>query len=169
MRGPVLRDERAADAPAIGRVIEAAFTGHPYSSGSESRIVEDLRAAGALAVSLVAVDEGEIVGHVAFSAVQIGADSPGWFALGPLAVVPARQGEGIGIALVKAGLARLVVSGARGCTLVGDPAYYARFGFAHDPAITCEGIPPEFVLARAFERPAPAGAIRHHPAFGLDP
>lgn len=169
MRGPVLRDERAADRSAIGHVIEAAFAGHPHSDGSEARIVEDLRAAGALAVSLVAVEGGEIVGHVAFSAVQIGAESPGWFALGPLAVVPERQGEGIGIALVKAGLARLVVSGARGCTLVGDPGYYARFGFAHDPGVTCRGIPPEFVLIRAFERSAPAGAIRHHAAFGLDP
>ncbi len=118
-----IRPERPADLEAISRVTEAAFRGHPYSQNTEQFIIEALRRSGALSISLVAVINAQIVGHVAFSRVTISDGSPDWYGLGPLAVAPEFQRRGIGQALVRAGLARLCELGARGCVLVGDPAF----------------------------------------------
>ena len=162
----MLRAERQDDAAAIGAVIKAAFTGHPHSDGSEVGIVERLRAAGALAVSLVAEEEGRIIGHVAFSPVTIADSTPDWFGLGPVSVLPERQRSGIGGALIRAGLEQLQQAGAAGCVVLGDPAYYSRFGYAHDPALTYP-----FPMAEAFRQlrftgTAPVGEVTYHPAFG---
>ena len=116
-----VREERAGEAAAIAGVIARAFAGAAHSDGSEARIVEKLRAAGALSVSLVA-DDGSVVGHVGFSPVDV-AGAQGWFGLGPVAVEPARQGQGIGAALIEEGLARLRAQGAAGCVVLGDPGY----------------------------------------------
>lgn len=169
--GFVIRDEEAADRDAIADIVAQAFRDHPYSNQRESALIDALREAGALTIGLVAeaageAASGEVVGHVAFSPVTIG-DMPGaWYALGPLAVRPDRQRAGIGAALVREGLVRLRRLGAAGCVLVGDPAYYARFGFAANPALQMPGIPSEFVLALPLAAPtAPRGIIEHHPAF----
>lgn len=161
-----LRDEAPGDADAIRSVIIAAFRGVPHASGTEAQIVDDLRAAGALALSLVAEGSEGILGHVAASPVGIG-EARGWFGIAPLAVRPDRQAQGIGTGLMKAALARLRAQGVEGAVLVGDPAYYARFGFAADPGITVPGIPQEHVLAVPFARPA-RGEVRYHAAFGLE-
>jgi putative acetyltransferase len=118
-----------------------------------------------LELSLVADYDGEVLGHIAFSAAEVGAFSTGWFLLGPVAVRPTRQGEGIGSALVEAGLAELRSRGARGCALVGDPAFYGRFGFKQYPGVTCPGVPNEYVLCLPTSDDVPAGEVRHHPAF----
>ena len=98
-----------------------------------------------------------MVGHIAFSAAEVGASSTGWFLLDPLAVRPARQGEGIGRALVEAGLDALRSREARGCVLVGDPAFYTRFGFTQDPRVTWSGVPQENVLFILMSGEMPAG------------
>ena len=91
-----IAQERAGDEAAIRAVTQAAFAGLPHSEQTEAAIVDALRAAGALAVSLVAVDEGKVVGHVAFSPVTIDGGDKGWFGLGPVSVTPKRQRGGIG-------------------------------------------------------------------------
>lgn len=143
-----IRTERAGDIAAIDAVLRAAFTDHPHSDGSEHLIVERLRARGKLALSLVALDHDDVVGYLALSPVTIGGVEGGWMGLGPLAVVPARQGRGIGAALVEAGLAALDASGAAGCVVLGEPGYYGRFGFRHAPGLRYPGAPAEYFMAR---------------------
>ena len=161
-----IRDERPGDAAEIGAVTAAAFVGHPFSRGTEPMIVEALRAAGALALSLVAEEAGKILGHVAFSPLEMPAAGLGWLGIGPLSVRPDRQGEGFGAALMKAGLARARAGGAAGCVLVGDLGYYGRFGFARREGLTYSDVPPIYVLSLAFGPVEPAGEAAFHPGFG---
>ncbi|RDZ26226.1 GNAT family N-acetyltransferase [Lysobacter silvisoli] len=163
-RGATLRDERAGDADAIGRVVAAAFADHPHSQQTEHRIVDALRAADAMTLSLVAERDGHIVAHAAWSPVRIDGADIGWYGLGPVAVAPAVQGRGIGRALVEAGLARLRTLGARGCVVAGDPGYYGRFGFRADPALRYPGLPPEYFMALSFDGFV-SGTVAYHPAF----
>ena len=160
-----LRAERPGDENAIAAVIEAAFTGHPHSDGSEVGIVEHLRAAGALTVSLVVEDDGQIVGHVAFSPVTIDGEDKGWCGLGPVSVRPDRQKSGIGGRLIREGLEHLAKSGAKGCVLLGDPGYYRRFGFENHAGLRLEGVPAEYFMAKAFEGPVPSGRVSYHEGF----
>jgi len=161
-----IRPERAGDECAIHEVVRAAFDGHPHSDGSEPAIVDALRADGDLSISLVAEDGGAIVGHVAFSPVAIADGGEGWFGLGPVAVMPQRQGEGIGAALIERGLALLRERDAAGCVVLGEPDYYGRFGFAHDPALTYPGPPPEYFRRLVIEGPGASGVVTYAPAFG---
>lgn len=140
---------------------QAAFRGHPHSEQTEAYIVQ-LRAAGALTLSLVAELDARVVGHAAFSPVQISDGSPSWFGLGPVSVDPAHQGRGIGTALIEHGLARLQARGAAGCVLVGEPAYYGRFGFRPEPGLVLPDMPPTHFLALTFGAPraAPSPTIR---------
>jgi predicted N-acetyltransferase YhbS len=165
----LVRPEAPSDIDAIRAVEAAAFAHHPFSHQTEHLIVDALRDAGALAISLVAEDAGEIVGHIAFSAAQIGDAAGGWYLLGPVAVAPARQREGIGSALVEAGLQRLRLAGAAGCALVGDAGFYRRFGFAQADGVTCEGVPAECVLVLPFGGAVPAGELTYHEAFFVQP
>lgn len=163
-----VRNERPGEDVEIGVLITEAFLTAAHASGTEAQIVAGLRAAGALTHSLVAVEGEAIVGHIAFSEVLIDGAACGWFALGPVAVIPKRQGEGIGGALIRAGLSRLEAQGAAGCVLVGDPGYYGRFGFAADPAQHVDKVPGGYVLALPLAGPPVPGVITHHPAFGLE-
>lgn len=138
----------------------------PYAEGDEAKLVEALRAQDALAVSLVAEREGTIVGHIAFSPAHAPGGAPGWYALGPLAVLPAHQRGGIGSALVRAGLDAILELGATGCILTGDPSYYSRFGFKPSPGNTPSGQPSEFFMVKLLRGQLPVGPIRFHEAFG---
>lgn len=161
-----IRPEGAGDERAIHDVVHAAFDGHPHSDGSEPAIVDRLRADGDLTISLVAEDGGEIVGHVAFSPVTISDGSEGWFGLGPVAVAPRRQREGIGAALIEQGLALLRERAASGCVVLGDPAYYERFGFLRDPALVYPGPPPEYFQRLVIGTSGASGVVTYAPAFG---
>ena len=161
-----IRDERPGDADAIRQLTAAAFAGAEHSDGTEAAIVDALRDAGALTVSLVAEDEGAIVGHVAISPVRIGGEIAGWHGLGPVSVDPAFQRQGIGDRLIREALNRLRAGGSNGCVVLGEPAYYARFGFRADPRLTFAGPPPEYFQLLAFGASAPAGPVAYHPAFG---
>lgn len=160
-----LRVERPEDAPIIYALTEAAFTGLPFSDGVEPRVIDALRAAGALTLSLVATDGDEIVGHVAFSPVTIDARAGDWFGLGPVSVWPHRQRNGIGQALIREGLRRLRSMGAGGCVLLGAPAYYARFGFERDPRLRHAGGPAWAFQCLTLNGPRPVGEVSFHPAF----
>lgn len=166
MNGIAIRDETAEDAATIRALTTAAFATMAYSSGTEAAIVDALRSARALAVSLVAVEAGEIVGHVAFSPIDIDdAPAPGWFGAGPLSVEPGRQRRGIGSALMLAGIERLKAAGAKGCVLVGDPAYYRRFGFAPSTSLVYPDLPAEYLQVLPLSADAPSGTVAFHPAF----
>jgi putative acetyltransferase len=160
-----IRPEHSADAPIIGALITAAFKTAPHSSGTEAAIVDGLRAAGALGLSLVALVDGAIVGHVAFSPVRIDGRPTTWFGLGPVCVRPDRQRTGIGGQLIRTGLDRLKERGAGGCVLLGDPAYYRRFGFRGDTRLRYSHAPAEFFQRLAFAGPVPAGLVEYHGAF----
>jgi putative acetyltransferase len=162
---PRIRAEQPADIEPVFRITEAAFRGHPYSQGTEPFIIDALREAGALTLSLVAEVDGEVVGHVAFSPVQVSDGASGWYALGPVSVLPARQKRGIGSALVRGGLAELQRRGAKGCVLVGEPGFYHRFGFESRPDLSMEGIPQPYVLSLPFGAEVASGRISHHEAF----
>ncbi|MCC6346229.1 MAG: N-acetyltransferase [Nitrospirales bacterium] len=141
-----------SDAELISGIIRAAFENHPHSNHTEQFIVNALRAAGALTLSLVAEVGGKVAGHIAFSPVAVSDGSCGWYGLGPVSVLPECQRQGIGKSLIHEGLSLLKASGARGCVLVGDPGYYERFGFRNSPKLTLEGVPQEFFLALPFDR-----------------
>jgi putative acetyltransferase len=162
----IIRDEIPADHAAITALIDEAFRGRPYSEGTEAAIVTRLRDAGALTLSLVAEDEGQIVGQVAFSPVTIGEGLLGWHGLGPVAVTVKRQRQGIGSRLIREGLERLRSIGSQGCVLAGDPHYYVRFGFRNHPQLVYPGLPSEYFMALSLGGPVPEGAVRFHPAFG---
>ncbi len=165
----IVRPESPQDHAAIRGVHMAAFRDHPYSRQTEHLIVEALRAADALELSLVADLDGTVVGHIAFSRAAVGDSAAGWFLLGPVAVLPDYQGRGLGRALIEAGLDALRARDAQGCVLVGDPAFYVRFGFTPVPGVTCAGVPDENVLCLRLAGPMPRGEVGHHPAFGVEP
>jgi putative acetyltransferase len=128
-------------------------------------ILGNWRASHALTLSLVAEDAGRIVGHIALSPVIVSDGAIGWYGLGPISVDPECQHRGIGRALMESSLAKLRTIGANGCVLVGDPAFYARFGFESNPALTVDGVPQEFCLSLAFGSFLPRGNVQFHPAF----
>lgn len=162
----ILRPESLADRAAIFALTQLAFQGHPHSDGSEPRIIDALRDAKALTISIVADLEGQIVGHAAFSPVEWN-DQSGWFGLGPVSVHPDLQGRGIGRKLIESGLEQLRVIGAKGCVVLGDPAYYGRFGFKPDARFTYPDAPVGYFAVLLWDEPAPiAGTVHYHPAFG---
>lgn len=162
----IVRPEQPADAPAISTVIAAAFENHPHSNQTEHQVVEALRKAEAMPISLVAVDGGSVIGHVAFSTVTIGGEDHGWLGLGPVAVRPDRQRREVGTSLILSGLDDAREAGFRGCVVLGDPNYYRRFGFAPDARLVLEGFPQEHFMALPFgEFNAPTGKVAYHPAF----
>ena len=162
----IIRAETDRDSLAIRDVTAAAFAGHPHSDQSEPLIIERLRNDGALTLSLVAEDEGEVIGHVAFSPVSIEPAAPGWYGLGPVSVRPVRQARGTGSALIREGLETLRKSGAAGCVVVGEPDFYAKFGFRNEPALVFPGCAPQYFMVLPLSERLVSGTVSYHPAFG---
>ncbi len=162
-----IRAERPGDEDIIHELTQAAFAPMPYSSGTEGAIIRALRANGELALSLVAEEDGEIIGHVAFSPVTIGGHYDDWFGLGPISVRADRQRQGIGHALIREGIHRLKALGAKGCALVGDQAVYKGVGFVSDGELTYEGVPDIYVQHLTLSGHAPHGALTFSSAFAV--
>lgn len=160
-----IRLEQPHDIAAIERVITHAFATAPHASGTEARIVDALREAGALTLSLVAETDGEVVGHVAVSAVALSDGSTSWYGLGPLAVAPGHQGKGLGGQLAAHALDALRERHAAGCVVLGEPGYYGRFGFRADPDFVLPGVPPEYFQVVRFTPGEDGGTVAYHPAF----
>ncbi|MDY0282446.1 MAG: N-acetyltransferase [Salinivirgaceae bacterium] len=161
----IIRKETVADIEAITEVTIAAFKTLPISQHTEQYIIDALRDADALAISLVAEIDERVVGHIAFSPVTVSDGETGWYGLGPVSVLPEYQKQGIGKSLIDEGLSLLKELGARGCALVGDPNYYKRFGFRNYPELAHEGIPQEVFLALPLTERAPQGIVVFHEGF----
>ena len=161
-----IRLERPEDATTIRALTDAAFKGMPFSDQTESKVIDALRAAGVLTLSLVATERSQILGHVAFSPVRINGEAGDWYGLGPVSVWPDRQRTGIGQAVIRDGLQRLRSLGAGGCVLLGNPAYYGRFGFESDPDLFYNvGAPPGAFQRLTLDGSRPSGEVTFHPAF----
>ncbi|UTH74447.1 GNAT family N-acetyltransferase [Chromobacterium sp. IIBBL 290-4] len=160
-----IRNEQSTDIGAISVLTEAAFRDEPHSSHTEQFIVDALRRRGQLAISLVADDGGGIVGHVTVSPVTVSGGAAGWYGLGPISVSPARHKQGIGGQLMREALRMLREQGAQGCVVLGDPAYYGRFGFRQQPGLVLPGIPAEYFQAQAFGAATPLGEVAYDEAF----
>lgn len=163
-----IRPEKPDDEAAIHDLVRRAFAPMPFSGGDEQDLVDLLRARGELALSLVAVAADQhIVGHIGFSPATIDGDDCAWFQMAPVSVDTPVQRQGIGSSLIREGIARLRDAGALGVAVVGNPAYYERFGFrdlaglapasAHDA--------PHF-RAMVLAGQPPSGTLRYASAFG---
>ena len=162
----LIRSEKSADIDAIEQVTLAAFMGKFSDNPTEHLIVNGLRDAGALSLSLVAEVDKKIVGHVAFSAVTINGENLNWYGLGPISVIPELQKQGVGSKLIHDGLSAIRALGAKGCVLEGSPVYYQRFGFRSYPGLIYEGSPAlEYFMALPFYEDVPQGKVEYHQAF----
>ncbi|MDQ7809715.1 N-acetyltransferase [Amycolatopsis sp. A133] len=168
----LIRRETAADRTAIHAVHSAAFRREEGVTPIEAPLVDELRAEGDLinALSLVAVRDGNVVGHVCCSRARLGDDTTAAVGLGPLGVRPEHQAAGAGSALMHAVVAAADALGYGLVVLLGEPAYYSRFGFvtASDLSITA----PDPQWGRYFQartlaayEPTQAGAFEYAPAF----
>ncbi|MFW2002491.1 GNAT family N-acetyltransferase [Acinetobacter ursingii] len=160
-----IRHEQQQDIQTIEALTEAAFLNEQHSSHTEQFIVNQLRKDGQLTISLVALEYGTIVGHVAVSPVRISSGETDWYGLGPISVWPEQQGQGIGSQLMNAALEQLKQLGANGCVLLGDPAYYHRFGFKSYPDLILPDVPPMYFQAISFVNNIPKGTVSYHDAF----
>ena len=161
----VIREEQATDVAAIHALTKAAFLTAPHTGHTEHFIVDALRRAGVLTISLVVEQAGALLGHVAISPVTISDGTAGWYGLGPISVAPECQRRGIGTLLMRAALQTLRDRGAHGCVVLGDPAYYSRFGFILDPALVLADVPPAYFQALRFGPSRPSGMVTYHSAF----
>jgi putative acetyltransferase len=164
----VVRNETKDDIFTISAVTSVAFKTMEISNHTEQLIIEALRTANALTVSLVAELEGTVIGHIAFSPVTISDGTPNWYALGPVSVLPEHQRKGVGKALIQEGLSRLRDMNAQGCCLVGHPDYYRQFGFENIPGLVYEGVPQEVFFALSFDGRTPRGTVAFHQGFNAD-
>jgi putative acetyltransferase len=157
----IIRSESPGDIAGIRFVEEAAFL-----QSAEADLVDDLRAAGDSVFSLIAVEGETVTGHAMFSRLQ--APFPA-LALGPVAVLPDRQRMGVGSRLIREGIARSEAAGWLGIFVLGDPAFYRRFGFDVGKAsgfISPYAGPHLMALPLGRnELPTDTGSIQHAPAF----
>ncbi|MBN2301879.1 MAG: N-acetyltransferase [Lentisphaerae bacterium] len=161
----LIRDENDTDYKIISDVTKAAFETMEISNHTEQFIIEALRSANALTISLVAEVDSRIVGHIAFSSVTMSDGTKDWYGLGPVSVHPDFQCKGIGKALIQEGLSRLKTLKAKGCCLVGHPRYYRQFGFKNVEGLVCVGVPQEVFFVLSFDRHIPQGNVIFHDGF----
>ncbi len=165
MTATTLRLETPEDVPGIRAVVHAAF-----GQSAEADLVDGLRHSGALTLSAIAVIDNRIVGHVAFSPITIG-NTYSALALAPVAVAPDCQRRGIGTGLINWSLDECRRLGHAVIIVVGDPAYYRRFGFtpASPFGIECPfPVPAEVFMLLELSQGAAAGykgMVRYHPEF----
>lgn len=163
-----IEKENPALFPQIRAVLAAAFGG-----AGEADLVERLRADGLVRLALVALEDGEVVGHIVFSdlAVEIDGRKVDAAALAPVAVRPDRQRRGTGAALIRAGLEGLRRDGCEAVVVLGHPEYYPRFGFSPAPArkLAAPFAGDAFMALELAEDAlaGAAGSVRYPDAFGI--
>jgi putative acetyltransferase len=162
----VIREECAADVAAIRDIHRRAF-----GQEQEGAIVDALRANGAAQLSLVAADGDRVVGHIIYSPAHIGTIVGA--ALGPMAVLPEYQRQGIGCQLVDAGTGLLREAGCPFVIVVGHPTFYSRFGFtpARRVGLSCEWpVPDEVFMALILDEArmrGVTGRAAYRPEFSI--
>jgi len=164
----IIGPETPEDVESIRHVNEQAF-----GQEEEAKIIEKLREHGALTISLVAVQDGEVIGHIAFSPVVIESGLSSFVAivLAPMAVLPPYQRKGIGSQLVRVGLEECRRLGHEIVLVLGHPDYYPRFGFvpAGPKGIDCEFAVPEeawmLLELRQGALTGRQGTVRFRPEF----
>ena len=161
----LIRDEKTSDFSAITELTVAAFATMEISGHTEQFIIEALRAAKALTISLVAEVDGRVVGHIAFSPVTMSDGTKDWYGLGPVSVLPEYQRRGVGKALIQEGLSHLKNLKAKGCCLVGHPQYYRQFGCKNVEGLVHEGVPREVFFVLSFDGNIPQGNVMFHEGF----
>jgi len=168
----LIRRETPADRAAIHTVHSEAFRREEGVTPIEAPLVDELRAEGDLInpLSLVAVRDGEVVGHVCCSRARVGDDTAAAVGLGPLGVLPAHQTAGVGSALMHAVVGAADALGHGLVVLLGEPAYYSRFGFVTASDLSIASPDPNwgrYFQARtlAAYEPSQAGAFEYAPAF----
>ncbi len=165
-----LCNERAIRLPADHDAICAVHTAS-FPTPGEADLVDELRAAGHLCASLVGENDGEVVGHVAFSPVRVPGATDG-LGLAPVAVLPALRRHGVAAQLIREGLAVCRELGCGFVVVLGEPDYYRRFGFA--PASRWR-LRDEYGGAEAFQVlelragaiPASGGVVHYAPEFAV--
>jgi putative acetyltransferase len=163
----IIREERAGDAERIRSVNLAAF-----DTSTEADLVDALRREARPLVSLVAEDDGDVIGHILFSPVTL-ASEPALVLMGlaPMAVVPSRQRQGVGSALVREGLERCRGLDAAAVVVLGHAGYYPRFGFLPAARLSLRSeydVPEEVFMVRELRDGAlrgVSGTIRYHRVF----
>lgn len=161
--------ENAGHHAGIDAVTRAAF-----AAGDEAELIERLRADGSVRLSLVAVDDERVVGHVMFTTLHVVVDGRlvDALCLAPVSVLPQYQGRGIGSILIREGLARSKALGCEAVVVLGHAAYYPRFGFS--AALASKLAAPfagEAFMALELVEGAlagDAGEVVYPPAFGID-
>ncbi len=164
----IIRDETVADFDNITHVTIEAFKTLEISNSTEQFIIEALRAAKALTVSLVAEKDNCVIGHIALSPVTISDGTQNWYGLGPISVLPKYHRKGVGKSLIHEGLSQLKNLNAQGCCLVGHPDYYKKFGFKNISGLVLEAVPEEVFLALPFSEHIPQGKVTFHEGFKAD-
>jgi putative acetyltransferase len=166
MKAIIIRTENSNDLAAIHAVNAAAFP-----TDAEARLVDALRDAKHLLVSLVAEVEGRVVGHIAFSPVTLN-DIQGGVGLAPVAVLPEHQRQHIGSQLIREGLSICTKAGYAFVVVLGAPKYYSRFGFVRASQYGLGndyGVDAEFMVQalRPDGLPATSGVVHYAPEFAL--
>jgi putative acetyltransferase len=164
----IIRAETAADREAVRRVNESAF-----GRREEADLVDALREGANPCLSFVAEEGGRVVGHILFSPVSVESGEGAWAALGlgPMAVLPERQGRGVGSELVRGGLSECRRLGHEAVFVLGHARYYPRFGFTPAAAkgIKCEFPSPDENFMVVELRPGAlagrTGLVRYSPEF----
>ncbi len=154
-----IRDEQSRDADAVHALLLECFP-----TEAEANLVRQLRRDGDTAFSFVALSSDAVVGHVVFSRLVA---PKGCLALAPVAVTASWRRQGIAAALIEAGIARAKEHGTAMLVVLGDPAYYRRFGFREQ---TVRGMTSPYAGANLMGltlalNSTPGGAIVHPPAF----
>ncbi|MFQ1046756.1 GNAT family N-acetyltransferase [Avibacterium paragallinarum] len=165
----ILRQSRIEDNQEIENVIQEAFANMPFSDGKEALLVRRLYENNEVVLSLVAENEGKIIGHILFSPATIGQQPA--LALAPLSVLPQWQKQGVGKALILAAHQQLKNKEYAAIVVLGHPEYYSRFGYqtASHYGITAPFPLPEGVLrVLPFTEPPPQGEIIYAKAFNLN-
>jgi len=163
----IIREERQGDVERIRAVNLAAF-----ETTTEADLVDALRERATPLISLIAEDDGEIVGDILFSPVTLASEPDlALMGLAPMAVAPARQRQGIGSSLIREGLDRCRQLDAAAVVVLGHPEYYPRFGFSPASRLSLRSdyeVPDDVFLIRELRNGSltgRSGTIRYHPVF----
>ncbi len=164
----IIRRERPGETSAVRRVNEQAF-----GQRAEADLVDALRQRDEFLISLVAIEDEQVVGHILFSPVTVQSDRASWSAmgLGPMAVLPQHQGKGIGSQLVEVGLEECRKTGHEVVVVLGHPEFYPRFGFEPSKPLGIrwkKEVPEEVFMVTELREGALAGrrgVVKYLPEF----